>query len=84
MFVPWSSTFVSQFLKRFFGQIERAPMDRNEMPGLRGAVYALTLFTPDEQGSRQMLYAGTTDGVWARYVTSSHISYFPLVYRGYP
>jgi len=55
------------------------------MPGLAGGasfVYSLTLFTPEGEGDCQVLYAGTTDGVWARTVTSFYILYLPLVRKG--
>jgi len=58
----------------------------HEMPGLTsgaGLVYSLTLSTPDEEGDCQVLYAGTTDGVWARAVMPVCVSYLPLVYKGY-
>jgi hypothetical protein len=55
------------------------------MPGLTGGasfVYSLTLFTPKKQSDCQRLYAGTTDGVWARTVMSIHVLYLPLVHKG--
>ncbi len=55
----------------------------SKISGLTGEVYSLTLFTPDEQNDCQVLYAGTTDGVWARSVTSRHTLYLPLVHKGY-
>ena len=57
----------------------------HEMPGLTGGaglVYSLTLFTPAGEGDCQVLYAGTTDGVWARAVTSLYTLYLPLVHKG--
>ena len=54
-----------------------------EMAGLAGGaalVYSLTLFTPEGEDDCQVLYAGTTDGVWAR--TVNYILYLPLVYKG--
>jgi hypothetical protein len=51
------------------------------MSGLTSEVYSLTLFTPEGKDDCQVLYAGTTDGVWARAVTSFYISYLPLVYK---
>jgi hypothetical protein len=57
----------------------------HRMPGLtEGAsfVYSLTLFTPEGEDDHQVLYAGTTDGVWACTVTSIHVLYMPLVYKG--
>jgi xyloglucan-specific exo-beta-1,4-glucanase len=44
-------------------------------------VYSLTLFTPEGEDDRQILYAGTINGVWARAVTSNYILYLPLVYK---
>ena len=44
----------------------------HRMPGLTGGasfVYSLTLFIPEGEDDCQVLYAGTTDGVWARTVT---------------
>jgi len=56
----------------------------HRMPGLTGGlVYSLTLFTPEGEDDCQVLYAGTTDGVWARAVTSFYTSYLPLVHKGY-
>jgi len=58
----------------------------HEMPGLTdgaGLVYALTLFTPEGEDDGQVLYAGTTDGVWARAVTSFHTLNLPLVHKGW-
>ena len=46
-------------------------------------VYSLTLFTPEGEDDCQVLYAGTTDGVWARAVMPVCVSYLPLVYKGY-
>lgn len=60
--------------------------DWSRMSGLtEGAtfVYSLTLFTPEGDDGCQILYAGTTDGVWARTVTSLYTLYLPLVYKGY-
>jgi hypothetical protein len=57
----------------------------HRMPGLtEGAsfVYSLTLFTPKGEDDHQVLYAGTTDGVWARTVTSMYVLYLPLVDKG--
>ncbi len=57
----------------------------HEMPGLTGGaalVYSLTLFTPEAEDDYQVLYAGTTDGVWARTVTSFYTLYLPLVHKG--
>ena len=57
-----------------------------QMAGLTGgaaSVYSLTLFTPEGQGSCQMLYAGTINGVWARTVTSSYTLYLPLLYKAH-
>jgi hypothetical protein len=54
------------------------------LPDDAGLVYSLTLFTPEEEDDCQVLYAGTTDGVWARAVTHFHILYLPLVDKGYP
>jgi hypothetical protein len=51
------------------------------MSGLTSEVYSLTLFTPAGEDDCQVLYAGTTNGVWARAVTSFCISYLPLVYK---
>ncbi|MBC8263057.1 MAG: hypothetical protein H8E47_02915, partial [Anaerolineales bacterium] len=45
----------------------------HKMDGLAdgaGQVYSLALFTPEGEDDCQILYAGTTDGVWARAVTS--------------
>jgi len=56
------------------------------MHGLTGGgsyVYALTLYTPESENDCQVLYAGTTGGIWARSVTSVYISYLPVVYKGY-
>jgi len=56
----------------------------HKMDGLRdGAafVYSLTLFTPEGDDGCQVLYAGTTDGVWARTVTPFHALYLPLVHK---
>jgi photosystem II stability/assembly factor-like uncharacterized protein len=56
----------------------------HRMSGLTGGasfVYSLTLFTPKKQSDCQRLYAGTTDGVWARTVTPNYILYLPLVYK---
>lgn len=53
----------------------------HEMLGLTDEVYSLTLFTPEGEDDCQVLYAGTTDGVWARAVTPFHILYLPLVHR---
>jgi len=61
--------------------------DWHRMPGLTdGAnyIYSLTLFTPAGEDDCQILYAGTTDGVWARYVTPLCTLYLPLVDKGYP
>jgi hypothetical protein len=58
----------------------------HRMPGLTGdasRVYSLTLFTPEGEDDCQVLYAGTTDGVWARGVTPDYTSYLPLVYKVY-
>ncbi len=57
----------------------------HKMPGLSdgaGLVYSLTLFTPEGEDDCQVLYAGTTDGVWARAVTSLYTLYLPLVHKG--
>ena len=63
-----------------------------EPTGRANLVFSLTLFTPtgeDDctvvglQYNCQVLYAGATDGVWARAVTPAYISYLPLVYKGY-
>jgi len=57
----------------------------HEMPGLTGdaaRVYSLSLFTPAAEDDCQVLYAGTTDGVWARTVTSFYTLYLPLVHKG--
>lgn len=57
----------------------------HKMPGLTGGagfVFSLTLFTPAAEDDRQVLYAGTTDGVWARTVTSFYTLYLPLVHKG--
>jgi hypothetical protein len=51
------------------------------MSGLTSEVYSLTLFTPAGEDDCQVLYAGTTDGVWARAVTSVCVSYLPLVHK---
>jgi photosystem II stability/assembly factor-like uncharacterized protein len=51
------------------------------MPGLTGGVYSLTLFSPEGEDEGQVLYAGTTDGVWARAVMPVCISYLPLVHK---
>lgn len=59
----------------------------HRMPGRTdGAsyVYSLTLFTPEGEDDCQVLYAGTTDGVWARVVTPLYTLYLPLVNKGYP
>ena len=56
----------------------------HRMPGLTGdasRVYSLTLFTPEGEDGCQVLYAGTTDGVWARAVAHFHTLYLPLVYK---
>jgi hypothetical protein len=53
----------------------------HRMSGLTSEMYSLTLFTPEGEGDCQVLYAGTTDGVWARAVTSFYTSYLPLVYK---
>ncbi|MGA9350736.1 MAG: hypothetical protein WBW48_18295 [Anaerolineae bacterium] len=56
----------------------------HRMPGLTGGasrVYSLALFTPQGEDDCQVLYAGTTDGVWARTVMSIHVLYLPLVYN---
>ncbi len=58
----------------------------HEMPGPAddiSYVYSLTLFTPEGEDDCQVLYAGTTDGVWARAVMPVCVSYLPLVYKGY-
>ena len=57
----------------------------HKMPGLTGGagfVFSLTLFTPAAEDDCQVLYAGTTDGVWARAVTSLYTLYLPLVHKG--
>ena len=57
----------------------------HKMPGLTGGagfVFSLTLFTPAAEDDCQVLYAGTTDGVWARTVTSFYTLYLPLVHKG--
>ena len=57
----------------------------HKMPGLTGGaslVYSLTLFTPEGEDDCQVLYVGTTDGVWARTVKLFHTLYLPLVYKG--
>ncbi|MFQ5812865.1 MAG: WD40/YVTN/BNR-like repeat-containing protein [Anaerolineae bacterium] len=54
------------------------------MPGLTGDisyVYSLTLFSPEGEDGCQILYAGTTDGVWARAVTPFYTLCLPLVYK---
>lgn len=59
----------------------------HRMPGLTGGasyVYSLTLLTPKGEDDCQVLYAGTTDGVWARTVMPLYTSYLPLVCKGYP
>ncbi len=56
--------------------------DWSSMAGLTdGAafIYSLTLFTPEGDDGCQVLYAGTTDGVWARTVTPYYTLYLPLV-----
>jgi photosystem II stability/assembly factor-like uncharacterized protein len=58
----------------------------NVMRGLTGGgsyVYSLTLFTPESEDDCQVLYAGTTEGVWARSVPSDFIFYLPMVYEKY-
>ncbi len=54
----------------------------HRMSGLSGQVYALTLFTPEGGDDCQMLYAGTTDGVWARTVAPFYTLYLPLINKG--
>lgn len=57
----------------------------HKMPGLTdgaGFIFSLTLFTPAAEDDCQVLYAGTTDGVWARAVTSFYTLYLPLVHKG--
>jgi photosystem II stability/assembly factor-like uncharacterized protein len=59
--------------------------DWSRMSGLtEGAafVYSLALFTPEGDDGCQTLYAGTTDGVWARTVTSLYTLCLPLVDKG--
>ncbi|MEE8162549.1 MAG: hypothetical protein V3T92_00795, partial [Anaerolineae bacterium] len=59
----------------------------HRMPGLTGGasyVYSLTLFTPGGEDDCQVLYAGTTDGVWARTVMPLYTSCLPLICKGYP
>jgi photosystem II stability/assembly factor-like uncharacterized protein len=59
--------------------------DWSSMSGLTdGAafIYSLTLFTPEGDDGCQVLYAGTTDGVWDRTVTSFYTLYLPLVDKG--
>lgn len=51
------------------------------LTGGAGFVYSLTLFSPENEEDCQVLYAGTTDGVWARAVAPVCISYLPLVFK---
>jgi hypothetical protein len=53
-----------------------------EPTGRANFVFSLTLFSPEEEDDCQVLYAGTTDGVWARAVMPVCVSYLPLVYKG--
>jgi hypothetical protein len=53
-----------------------------EPTGRANFVFCLTLFTPEAEDDCQVLYAGTTDGVWARTVTSFYTLYLPLVHKG--
>ena len=55
----------------------------SEPTGRANLVFSLALFTPVEEDDCQVLYAGTTDGVWARAVMPVCVSYLPLVYKGY-
>ena len=51
------------------------------LPDDASLVFSLTLFTPAADDDCQVLYAGTTDGVWARAVTHFYTLYLPLVHR---